>query len=390
MIKQQPQAATVATAHSDFVDATAAGEELGRRFAAAFAGEPPDAVIVFASSTYDHERLLTAIDAQCHPKLLTGSSSAGEFIRGAFDEGSVCAVALRSPNLQFAVGIGHGIARDSARVARDIVAAFPPADARFPYRAALVMTDALAGHADELVEHLVLATDAQCKFFGGGAGDDARFQRTHVFLGNSVYTDAAIGVEIRSTKPIGIGVAHGWEPASRPMRVTESAGMRLISLNARPAAEVFTEHARATGQQLDPKAPIPFFLHNVLGIESPGGHYLRVPLAIGEDGSVSCAAEIPTGSVVTIMSAVRTSAADATRAALTQLEGNAPQAAFFFDCVATRLRMGADFGFEREAVEGLIGGSECIGCNTYGQIARAEGQFNGFHNCTAVVCVLPA
>lgn len=29
------------------------------------------------------------------------------------------------------------------------------------------------------------------------------------------------------------------------------------------------------------------------------------------------------------------------------------------------------------------------GCNTYGQIARAEGQFSGFHNCTAVVCVIP-
>jgi hypothetical protein len=30
------------------------------------------------------------------------------------------------------------------------------------------------------------------------------------------------------------------------------------------------------------------------------------------------------------------------------------------------------------------------GCNTHGQIARAEGQFEGFHNCTAVVCLLPA
>lgn len=29
-------------------------------------------------------------------------------------------------------------------------------------------------------------------------------------------------------------------------------------------------------------------------------------------------------------------------------------------------------------------------CNTYGQISRTEGQFSGFHNCTAVVCVLPS
>jgi hypothetical protein len=29
------------------------------------------------------------------------------------------------------------------------------------------------------------------------------------------------------------------------------------------------------------------------------------------------------------------------------------------------------------------------GFNSYGQIVRAEGQFSGFHNCTAVVCVFP-
>jgi hypothetical protein len=30
-----------------------------------------------------------------------------------------------------------------------------------------------------------------------------------------------------------------------------------------------------------------------------------------------------------------------------------------------------------------------VGCNTCAQIARADGQFGGFHNCTAVVCVMP-
>jgi hypothetical protein len=62
----------------------------------------------------------------------------------------------------------------------------------------------------------------------------------------------------------------------------------------------------------------------------------------------------------------------------------------FFDCVATRLRMGTDFGFELQSVANLLGDAQLVGCNTYGQIARAEGQFGGFHNCTAVVMVLPA
>ena len=45
------------------------------------------------------------------------------------------------------------------------------------------MTDALAGHTDALVEELTLATGGNYRFFGGGAGDDGRFQKTHVFAG---------------------------------------------------------------------------------------------------------------------------------------------------------------------------------------------------------------
>jgi hypothetical protein len=84
-----------------------------------------------------------------------------------------------------------------------------------------------------------------------------------------------------------------------------------------------------------------------------------------------------------------TAASNATAAAVRALNGEKPQAALFFDCVATRLRMGEVFGFELESVARMLGGAELVGCNTYGQIARAEGQFGGFHNCTAVVMILP-
>ncbi|HJU20068.1 MAG TPA: hypothetical protein VJ770_26745, partial [Stellaceae bacterium] len=76
-------------------------------------------------------------------------------------------------------------------------------------------------------------------------------------------------------------------------------------------------------------------------------------------------------------------------AALGALGGGKPKAALFFDCVATRLRLGESFGFELGALADRLGRIDLAGCNTHGQIARAEGQFGGFHNCTAVVCILP-
>ena len=63
--------------------------------------------------------------------------------------------------------------------------------------------------------------------------------------------------------------------------------------------------------------------------------------------------------------------------------------ALFFDCVATRLRLGDHFGDELTAVRNALGDAKFAGFNSYGQIVRADGQFSGFHNCTAVVAVFP-
>ena len=82
-------------------------------------------------------------------------------------------------------------------------------------------------------------------------------------------------------------------------------------------------------------------------------------------------------------------ASSATAAAVQALKGEKPGAALFFDCVATRLRLGGEFGMEMDALQRALGGVPYVGCNTYGQIARSEGQFSGFHNCTATVALLP-
>lgn len=384
---------TVAT-YTDRTDGADAGRHLGEQVNQHFGGAPPDAVIVFASSRFDFEAFLEALSAACKPRLLVGSSSAGEFTGDHRGEGTACALAIRSRDLQISAGLGLQVGGDRAKAARDLLSSFRGLDSyEYRYRSALIMTDALAGHAEDLVEQLTVLTSGKYQFAGGGAGDDAKFSRTHVFLGTKAYSDAVVGLEFLSDKPLGIGVGHGWIPASQPLRVTEAAGMRVTSLNGMPAVEAFEQHAQATHQQFDRAKPLPFFLHNILGIDTGNGHRLRVPLAVNEDGSVNCAAEVTTGARVHIMKTTAESAvaaaSNATASAVKALRGEKPGAALFFDCVATRLRMGEVFGFELASVARMLGGADLVGCNTYGQIARADGQFGGFHNCTAVVMVLP-
>lgn len=380
--------------HTELTGSEEAGTAIGKQIRNALRGERPDALILFASPKYEHAKLLHALDAACRPKVLAGCSSAGEFTSDTLRESTACAIALRSPHMSFAAGLGRNLRADRGQAARDLVASFTGRTSPdYSYRSAMILTDALAGYADDLIEQVTVLTAGAYQFFGGGAGDDANFRRTHVFCGTEAVHDAAVALEILSNRPLGIGVCHGWEPASALMRVTEADGMRLVSLDAVSAVNVFEEHARATGQQYDPKEPLPFFLHNVLGIQSGTGYKLRVPLQAQADGSVVCAAGVPTGSTVAIMKATSASAVEAateaTRRALRQMGGHPPKVAIFFDCVATRLRTGREFGFELAALQQALGPARFAGCNSYGQIARAEGQFGGFHNCTAVIGVLP-
>lgn len=384
-----------ASAFTNEQDSREAGQDLANQLLKKLNGQPANAVLVFVSPRYDYRSLLTSLDDTLGPEAMVGCSSAGEFAEGNYGVGSASALAISSDEMQFSVGRGLTVSSDVRAAARSVTDSFHALQpVPFAYRSALVLADALSGHTEDLVEELTTLTGGTYKFFGGGAGDDANFTSTHVFAGTDILTDAVVGLEILSRKPVGVGVAHGWIPGSDSMRVTEASGNRLISLNAIAAADAFDEHARATGQTFDRSDPVPFFLHNVIGIQTEDGHKLRVPLAVEPDGTIVCASDIPAGAAVQIMKSPMNSAQEAARqavtAALSQAEPAVPCAALFFDCVATRLRLGKAFEEELGAVKRILKpGTDYVGCNTYGQIARAENQFSGFHNCTAVVCVFP-
>ncbi|MDQ6733806.1 MAG: FIST C-terminal domain-containing protein [Nitrospirota bacterium] len=369
-------------AHTDLKDSTAAGHFLGEEIRRAFYDKPADAVIVFSSAEHQYTDILHALKNSCEANALVGCSSAGEFTNQSLKTGSTCALALRSSDLMFTAALGRSVSTNRTAVAHDLASAFRgKATHDHPYRYALVLTDALAGHADEFIEQLTLATGGTYQLFGGGAGDDALFRQTHVFCDTEAATDAVVGLEILSKKPLGLGLCHGWIPASPTMRVTESQGAILQSINAVPAVEAFRQHARATNQRFDEAEPQHYFLHNIIGIDTGSGHKLRVPLTLHADGSITMAAEVPSASLINFM---KTSVASATEAAVKAtemavegLKGSRPQAGLFFDCVATRLRMGKDFGFELDSISRQLGHAQYIGCNTYGKSPESKGNSRG-------------
>ena len=81
-----------AAVHTTAREASAAGRDLAAQIQATMDGKP-DVLLVFASS-------------------------AGEFTHGTAGVGTASALAIRSSDLKFAVGIGHGVSRDGRTAAR--------------------------------------------------------------------------------------------------------------------------------------------------------------------------------------------------------------------------------------------------------------------------------
>lgn len=385
-----------AVVRTDLQDSAEAGDHLGRLILDHLDGKAPDAVILFASPVYSPSVLLKGLEASCSPGATIGGTSAGEFTFEGTSASSAVALALRSDEIAFSVHTAHNVEADVHRAATEFANSFnPEQDPDFPFETVLLLMDVLAGYGEEFLRTFTEATSGRYQIFGGGAADDAAFQETLVFAGGEAISDAAVGLEIRSKKPMGIGVSHGWTPFSHTLTVTSSSGLVLGELDGRAAADVIESFAREEGLSFDRESPLSFFLHHVLGVETNGDYKLRVPLDVEADGSLVCAAEVPVGSKVRIMRTRQSSAAEAARVAAHRArmklrkEGVEPGAAIFFDCATTRLRLGDEFGASVEEVVGSLGTMMCAGCNTYGQFARVEGQSSGFHNCTAVVGAFP-
>ena len=65
-----------ATVYTDRTESRDAGHHLGVQVRETLGDQTPDVVIVFASSRFEYEPLLTALKDACHPQLIVGSSSA--------------------------------------------------------------------------------------------------------------------------------------------------------------------------------------------------------------------------------------------------------------------------------------------------------------------------
>jgi len=379
-------------------DAARSAAEAAKVALEGLGGARPSFGFVFVSPSLSLNDCLRGASQVVQGARLVGCTTAGEFTERGLVHGGVVVllIATDSPHLvQTSNGLSHGAEGTARALCQGFHSAAQSARQKgFVCSTTVTLVDGLSGAGEKFVESIVENTQALHQVVGGAAGDEGKFQATHVGEPDRAGTDMASAVHVFSKSPWGVGIGHGLEATTAKMRVTKAKANVVYEIDGKPAFAIYEEHARKRGVSLSPPSAGEYLIANELGIIVAGKvTRARAPLSVGKDGSLTCAAEVPQGAHVAILDgkpdAMVAAAKDAAEEALQNLQGREPAGVLLFDCVCRGLILKDQFQREIDAVRGVMGDVPVAGFLTYGEIASYSGRIESWHNTTAVAVAIP-
>ncbi len=348
--------------------------------------EEADIAMVISSSVFDQPAILKGMRAALGAAPIVGCTSAGSITGDGVQEQAVSVLVLKSDQAKFIpvkiTGIGAGMNAAGKKFAEALKASGEDV------RMAFIFSDALAGNGTDLVRGILEVMGSTFQLGGGAAGDDLNFKKTWQFFNDEALTDALVGFGIAGGLPIEVGADHGWQPIGNARIATKAEGTKLIELDGKPAFQIYQDYfgARATDFK---KALSLAAVSYPLGMKSPGSGeqiMIRAPLAVGDDGSIVCGAEIVPGAQIYLMigtlSGVLWSAEQTAKSLMGSTSGASRRVIFVSDCVARKILLG-ERGQEEIALLKSIGGPTAVifGFYSYGQIAPLKPPAQDIGTC---------
>jgi len=228
--------------------------------------------------------------------------------------------------------------------------------------------------------------DDQVVYAGANAGSETFQPMACLFDSHQVVSESVLLMLL----PLGSGLAveHGYSVPTRIMRITQSAGNRILALDDRPA---FQAYAEALGEDygvvLTGETFYQHAVHHPFAVLA-GDSLVQVliPVAHDDDGGVHCVGEVPEGGVVVIMRAPELGESDCIPHLAEHLgQDDAPLLTFY--CAGRRMHLGeSSAAVEMAALAASCGTQTLLGALSLGEVSTDGQGRPAFHNA-ALVCL---
>ncbi|MEI7719815.1 MAG: FIST N-terminal domain-containing protein [bacterium] len=341
--------------------------------------------VVVASSAYDQEAMLKGVREALGGASVVGCTNAGAITGNGVEEQAVTVLVLYSDSGSFVPAKVVGIGKDMRAAGKKFGEEIQKSDEKA--RMAFVFSDALAGNGTELVRGILDVFGSDFKIAGGAAGDDMNFKKTYQYFNDEVLTDAVVGFGLSGDIEVVVGASHGWQPIGGSRVVTKAEGTKLIELDGKPAFQIYQDYFGEKASDFKKALSLEAVTYP-MGMKVKGVDELmvRVPLAVADDGSIVCGAEVVEGSEVYIMIGTIASAMEAaketTQGLVDRMSDTDPRVVFVSDCVARKILFG-EHGQEEITLLKSIGGPKSVifGFYSYGQIASLRAPAPNINTC---------
>lgn len=223
------------------------------------------------------------------------------------------------------------------------------------------------------------------RYAGINAGSETFLPMPCLFDAERTIGDGVLGLlldgEVRNT------VEHDYPVSQTLMRATSASGNRVVSIDGRPAFEVYQDISRQEfGAPLTRENFYDHAVHYPLGVVTAADVLVRIPVAFDDDGSVQCVGEVPPNSMLRLLRAPLVDDCNCARRIAEQVTADGGRRLVFY-CAGRRMHFREDAGHELETLMQQINAGELAGALSLGEIdTMPDVGIPRFHNA-AVVCL---
>lgn len=360
-------------------------------------GYKPTLAIVFISVKQDREAISKMLDE--NDIQIFGATTAGEFIDGEIEEGSIVIMLLDMDPAHFKIAF---IQTSQDTAFEDANKLGITGKETYTHPAFIIANSGVSLDGEPFVEGITQgfgksssSADTEVTIFGGKAADDLALESTFVFTNGQSNECALVALIIDENKIDVKGIATcGWKAIGTTKTVTKSEGNIVYTIDDKPALDMLLNYLGVEIKQEENKEIVTFLSswYYPLQVERENvDPVIRTAMfANSEDRSLICSGKVPQGSKIKFSLPPDFDSIDTVVADCKGIKGNAPQdadALLMFSCVSRYLSFGIVMKEELEQVQN-IWDVPMVGFFSYGEYGKSKTGKYDYHNNTCCLVVL--
>ncbi len=331
-------------------------------------------VIFFCSSEYDLKVLAEEMSCLFTGVQIAGCTTAGEIGPAGYREHSLTGASFPASSFDAACGRIGSLQQFTIATGQTFVQEIlQRLDSHAPHAEpdnsfALLLIDGLSMR-EEVITRALQSSLGSVPMVGGSAGDDVKFEGTHVYFDGRFHSDSAILILAATRLPFTLFKTQHFVATGERLVVTEADTTHRIvnELNGLPAAQ---EYARILGIDVQDLAPRRFAAWPVVVLIN-GTNYVRSIQKVNPDGSLTFYCAIENGLVLRVAKGVDLVENLEQAFLRVRAEIGPPQFVLSCDCILRKLEIYQNQLKDR--VDEIFLRNNAIGFNAYGE------QFQGVH-----------